>query len=419
MGDCAGRKLDVMMMSILEHFDPAAPVQLTQELIRIPSFLWHESEVGYWIADWLQARDFAVEVQAVPLANGGVTHQAIGTLRGDGTGPSLMLCGHTDTSDWNGDVFRRDEWTHDPFAANIADGKIYGLGAINMKAGVAAIMTAADVVRRSGRLLKGDLIVACVVGETGGGVGALHLIDSGLRPDYCIVTEASNLDVGVISVGYVQGKVRVVGEFKHRVPYINPIEKVTRVIDAFGPSYEPLPAVTQGGWLRYEPHPLIPGFPAMAVRNIEHYQNVTTLTFDLRIIPGMTEQSVRDDMTSLLDSIQAGDPDFRYELVVPQSDYQPNMPARPATPTDSPLVTALVDSHRQVTGTAPDVGAGHRIGATADTCHFKGVGIECVEYGPGFIPIWPMVDECIEIEQIVTATQALALTAGALCTSTG
>ena len=39
--------------------------------------------------------------------------------------------------------------------------------------------------------------------ETGGGVGALHLIESGLRPDYCIVAEAGNLDVGLISVGYV------------------------------------------------------------------------------------------------------------------------------------------------------------------------------------------------------------------------
>jgi acetylornithine deacetylase/succinyl-diaminopimelate desuccinylase-like protein len=60
------------------------------------------------------------------------------------------------------------------------------------------------------------------------------------------------------------------------------------------------------------------------------------------------------------------------------------------------------------------VGAGHRIGATADTCHFKGAGIECAEYGPGYIPIWPMVDECIEVEQIVTATQVLALAAADL-----
>ena len=186
---------------------------------------------------------------------------------------------------------------------------------------------AAELVRRSGKPLKGDLIVACVVAETGGGVGALHLIESGLRPDYCIVTEAGDLDVGVISVGYVQGKVRVIGEFKARVPYINPIEKATRVINAFGPSYAPLKSRDEGGWLRFSPHALIPGFPRMAVRNIEHYQNVTTLSFDLRIVPSMTEDSVREDMTALLDSIQADDPDFRYELVIPQTEYQPNMPA--------------------------------------------------------------------------------------------
>ena len=206
---------------------------------------------------------------------------------------------------------------------------------------------------------------------------------------------------------------RVIGEFKHRVPYINPIEKITKVIQAFSPSYRPIP---QHSWLRYEPHPLIPGFPAMAVRNIEHFQNTTTLTFDLRIVPGMTEASVQEDMTRLLDGIAADDPEFAYELIIPQSPQQPNMPAREATPIDAPVVASLIRSHAAVTGQQPNVGAGHRIGATADTCHFKGVGIQCVEYGPGFIPIWPMVDECVEISQIVTATKVLALTAAELVT---
>lgn len=404
--------------NVLAHLTDDEPVALAQQLIRIPSFLWHESEVGRWIAHWLTDRGFEVIWQEVPLPHlpnhpTGVTHQAIGRLRGDGSGPSLMLCGHTDTSDWQGRPFREAEWQHDPFGGDIADGYLYGLGAINMKAGVASILMAAEAVRRSGRPLKGDLLVACVVAETGGGVGAVHLIESGLRPDYCIVTEAGNLDVGVISVGYVQGKVRVIGEFKHRVPYINPIEKITKVIQAFSPSYRPIP---QESWLRYDPHPLIPGFPAMAVRNIEHFQNTTTLTFDLRIVPGMTEASVREDMTRLLDSIAAADPEFAYELIIPQSPQQPNMPARDATPVDAPVVASLIRSHAAVTGQAPQVGAGHRIGATADTCHFKGVGIQCVEYGPGFIPIWPMVDERVEVSQIVTATRVLALTAAELVT---
>jgi len=401
---------------VLAHVDPDEVVALTRQLIAIPSPLWGESDAARWIAGWMAERGYAVDLQTVPLPRDRTTHNAIGTLRGNGAAKSLMLCGHTDTSDWNGRPFREAEWTHDPYAGDVAGGMLYGLGAINMKAGVAAIMLAAEAVRRSGRTLKGDLVLACIAAETGGGVGAVHLVESGLRPDYCIVTEASDLDVGTISVGYVQGKVRVKGEFKARVPYVNPIEKMMKVIAAFGPAYVPLKEKAEGGWLRFTPHPLLPGIPRMAVRGIEHFQDVTTINFDLRIVPGMTEAGVVADLTALLDSIAAGDPAFRYELVVPLSPQQPNMPARAATPEEEPVVAELIAAHTQVAGRRPVVGAGHRIGATADTCHFKGVGITCVEYGPGFIPTWPMVDECVEVAQVVTATRSLALTAAALVT---
>ena len=400
---------------LLSHLKADEPVALAQQLIRIPSFLWQESELGHWLADWLRQRDFEVELQEVPLAGGASTHQAIGVLRGDGSGPSLMLCGHTDTSDWKGEIFRRADWSYDPFAADIKNGMLYGLGAINMKAGLASILMAAETLRRSGLPLRGDLTVACVVAETGGGAGAQHLLASGLRPDNCIVSEAGNLDVGLISVGYVQGLIRVIGEFKHRVPYINPIEKITKVIEALGPSYQPLPPTETGGWLRFEAHPLLPGFPAMAVRDIEHHQHITTLSFDLRIVPGMSEEGVRADLHALLEGIRQEDPDLQFELVIPQSERHQSMPARAATAADEPLVQALVAAHAGVTGNSPNIGAGHRIGATADSCHFKGADITCVEYGPGYIPVWPMVDECIEIDQILSATQTLALTAATIC----
>lgn len=404
------------MSDVLSFVDDAEVVELTRRLIAIPSPLWGETEISNWIAGWMQERGFEVDLQTVPLPDGKVTHQAIGRLPGDGTGKSLMLCGHTDTSDWNGRPFREEEWTHDPFAGDVVDGMLYGLGAINMKAGLASVMLAAEAVRRSGHPLKGDLIVACVAAETGGGVGAVHLVETGLRPDYCIVTEAGDLDVGVISTGYVQGRVRVRGEFKARVPYVNPIEKMMKVIAAFGPSYHPLRHRDEGGWIRFDAHPLLPGFPRMAVRGIEHFQDVTTINFDIRIIPGMTEASVCEDLHGLLRSIAAGDRDFKYELVVPLSPRQPNMPARDATPREVPVVAELIAAHKKVTGKPPVVGAGHRIGATADTCHFKGVGIQCVEYGPGFIPTWPMVDECVAVDQIITATRTLALTSARIVT---
>ena len=392
----------------LDAMDANEAVHLTQKLISIPSPLWQESEIAHWIGAWMSERDFEVELQAVPLPDGRVTHQVIGTVRGDGTGPNLMLCGHTDTSDWNGRPYREEEWQHDPWSGDVSDGYIYGLGAINMKAGLAAIMVAADWVRQSGKSLKGDLIVAAVAAETGGGVGAIHLCGTGLRPDYCIVTEAANLDVCVVSTGYVQGRIVVKGEFKARVPYVNPIEKAALLIDRVGQSYAPLRSRKNGGWITFDPHPLLSGYPRMSFRGISHFQDVTELVFDLRIVPGMTEESVVSDFRGLLSGIAAEDPDFNAELAVPLSKSQPNMPARAATDEDLPLVVELVKAHRRVSGSEPVVGAGHRIGATSDASHFKGVGIQCVEYGPGFIPTWPMVDECIEIEQVETATRVLA-----------
>ena len=60
--------------------------------------------------------------------------------------------------------------------------RLYGHGVQNMKGGLATIVLAAEAIRRSEVQLKGDLVVACVVGETQGGEGTYHLMQSGLRP---------------------------------------------------------------------------------------------------------------------------------------------------------------------------------------------------------------------------------------------
>lgn len=87
---------------ILSHVDPAEVVRLTQQLIAIPSPVWDESEVAKWIAAWFAERRYSVDLQEISLRNGKTTHNVIGKLAGNGSGASLMLCGHTDTSDWNG-----------------------------------------------------------------------------------------------------------------------------------------------------------------------------------------------------------------------------------------------------------------------------------------------------------------------------
>jgi acetylornithine deacetylase/succinyl-diaminopimelate desuccinylase-like protein len=89
-----------------------------------------------------------------------------------GDGPTLCLLGHVDTV-----LANAEEWTHDPWSGEIADGCLWGRGALDMKSQVAAEIAAAASLARSGwRPARGELLIAAVVDEeTGGSLGAQWL----------------------------------------------------------------------------------------------------------------------------------------------------------------------------------------------------------------------------------------------------
>ncbi|WP_260855636.1 M20 family metallopeptidase [Mesorhizobium amorphae] len=85
---------------------------------------------------------------------------------------SLILCGHIDVVPV-GDASR---WARDPFGGEIAEGKLWGRGAVDMKAGVAACVAAARAVKQAGIKLEGRLAIHSVVDEEAGGFGAMDLV---------------------------------------------------------------------------------------------------------------------------------------------------------------------------------------------------------------------------------------------------
>ncbi len=112
---------------------------------------------------------------------------------GPGHGPVLMLNGHMDTVR----VSDPETWSHDPFGAEVEDGLLYGLGACDMKGGLAAMVYGAKLLRDAGVTLKGDVVVACVVQEEPcEGIGSRVLIEEeGVRPEWVVLGEPSGLDV--------------------------------------------------------------------------------------------------------------------------------------------------------------------------------------------------------------------------------
>jgi len=128
----------------------------------------------------------------------------IGILKGTGGGPSLMLNGHTDT-------VSADNMETDPFAAEKKGGKIYGRGALDMKAGVAALMMAVQTIIEAGIKLKGDVILTLVADEEYASIGTEAVVDE-YTADAAIICEPTDLEIVIAHKGFAWIKIEIFGE---------------------------------------------------------------------------------------------------------------------------------------------------------------------------------------------------------------
>ena len=124
--------------------------------------------------------------------------------------------------------------TH-PFSGDVRDGRLYGRGACDMKAGLVAAHWAVQAIRASGVQLRGDLLLASVQGEEDGGLGTFALLQRGWRADACVIPEPTTLDIIPANSGALTFRIRIRGQATHaarRTDGVSAIEKFWPVFQA-------------------------------------------------------------------------------------------------------------------------------------------------------------------------------------------
>src|SRR5262245_24135867 len=164
-----------------------------------------EGELARFMVDAMKGIGLEAFVQPVE----GERVNAIGRWRGTGGGKSLMFNGHIDTNPVT------EGWTVDPLGGVYEDRFIYGIGVSNMKASDAAAFCAVKTLIERGIRLRGDVLLTYVVGELQGGVGTARAIEDGIRADYFINGEPTDLAGLTLHSGAFGWVIELTGVTRH------------------------------------------------------------------------------------------------------------------------------------------------------------------------------------------------------------
>ena len=400
-------------------------VDFAAELIRIPTVNPPGEEYetcARFIGEKLRACDFDVQYVA---ADGRPEHtrthprvNVIGRRSGAGAHPLVHLNGHFDV------VPAGDGWTVDPFGGLVREGRIYGRGSCDMKAGIAAAVYAAEIIRRAGIALPGTFEVSGTVDEESGGLAGVHFLAERQwlakgKTDFVIIPEP--LDVDRVCIGH-RGvywfEVEARGRIGHgSMPFLgaSAIEGMGHFLHLVDAQLKPrlagrttgVPVVPPGArHATINTNGIEGGQPVDGVQTpcvADHCRAV----FDRRFLIEEGLEATRDEIAALVDAARRLAPDIRFEL----HDRLIVHPTR--TPDDSPIIPALTGAIRTVLGRPASLVASP---GTYDHKHVARVaGVpHCVAYGPGELVLAHQPDEYCAVADLVAATKVIALASLAL-----
>jgi acetylornithine deacetylase len=342
------------------------PVELLRALVSIDSVnpdlvpgARGEGEIGRFVADWLRAR--ALEVHVEDTARPGRPN-VVAVARGSGGGRSLLLNSHMDTVGVTG--------MKDPFGSLQSGGRLYGRGAMDTKAALAAFMSAAADAVPLG--LPGDLILTAVVDEEYASVGTEAVVKR-WKADAAIVGEPTGLEIVTAHKGFAWFEIETRGVAAHG-------SRPDVGVDAISKMGKVLVEIEQAAarLMKSRPHRILgPGSMHASLiqggQELSSYPAVCRLGIERRTLPGENLDAIEAELREAIAKIGRTDPAFTATLrrVFTREPLE--------VPWSEPVVETLKKAVATVTGAAP-VLAG--MGAWMDSALLSAAGIPTVIFGP-------------------------------------
>ncbi|HMM46005.1 MAG TPA: acetylornithine deacetylase [Candidatus Macondimonas sp.] len=369
---------------------PPAP-QLISELIAIPSVSSAQPELDMGnqavierISEWCQQLGFRTEILPLPGRPGKAN--LVATL-GYGSG-ALVLAGHTDTV-----PFDLSGWNSDPLEGSVREGNLYGLGASDMKGFFALALSA---VAGLGAIEPHQpLVIVATCDEETSMAGARELMRSkAFQGRYALIGEPTAMRPAHLHKGVMMERIRIIGHSGHSSdPSLgrNALDGMHRVITALMNERQ--------RWRERHHHAgfAIP-YPTLNLGHIHGGDNpnricgACELHFDVRLLPGMEPETLRDLLRSRVDAALA---DLGLAL-----EFQPLFDGLPPleTPTDSPLVAACT----ALTGQDPI-----SVAFGTEGPYYRAMGMDAVILGPGNIEQAHQPNEYLALDRIAPMIRIL------------
>lgn len=373
-----------------------------RELVRRPALSGKEKSRAEFIESSMKALGYD-EVSVDALGN------VIGRIRLGKGGVRILLEGHIDQVD----VTDPSKWTHDPFGAEIENGRLYGRATTDMIGNVAAMIHAAAHVKQDfGDLLDGEIVVAgSVHEECFEGVACEH-IGTAVKPDCVVIGEPSNLTLKRGQRGRGEVVVETYGKSAHSSDPsvgLNAVKKMAKLLLAIEEKFVPKTHPVLGKGILEVTDIISTPYPGASV-----IPDRCTATFDRRLLVGETKEVVLAQVQEILDEEMAKDPELKasVRLAVGEDRCYTGAPIKaerfaPAWlfEEDHPVVQSALAGLRSV-GQDPVVS--HYYFCTNGSYYAGKAGIPTIGYGGSLETLAHVVDEYIELDQLNLACEGYA-----------